>query len=183
MTSIPDLSKLRGQGAAVKPVEKFQLKIHGLAPEDIYPNGDRYVVETIEVDEAMEFGSLLVVSGLGDVPDAQRKPWEKGMVEKRGVFPAVIVTVGNGHLLGLPDWPSRGAGTGEIMAPSRSKAEVPMFFESGQVVFVDYNAKGRSLRMIGREVRIVNQIDVLASLPIEKVRLERHDGVWVQVQG
>ena len=58
-----------------------------------------------------------------------------------------------------------------------------MFFHPEQVVFVDKNMRGRALRMVGREIRIINQIDVLASLPLSLVRLRRVNGVWTQVTG
>jgi hypothetical protein len=58
-------------------------------------------------------------------------------------------------------------------------ASVPMFYGEGDVLLIDHNAKGRALMIVGRECRIVNQIDVLAR--IEGVHLERRDGAWVQV--
>ena len=171
---VPDLSQIR------KTVPIFKLKIHDFDAEDFVPNGDRYVIEQIDFDEEVEFGQILVVSGAGENTS---KPWEpKGaQVEARGVFAGVVVSAGNGHLLGLPDWPERShvnPSGFDIPAQPRSRAEVPMFFKPGDVVLVDYNAKGRNMRIVGRSLRIVSQYDILTSIP--KVRLQRVNGEWIQ---
>lgn len=135
--------------------KRFELKIHEVSPEDIEPNGDRYVVEVINLDEKIELGQLLVVT---QDPNADPKdPMANPLLEKRGVLAAVIITKGNGHLLGL-------------------EASVPMFYEPGDVVLVDANMKGRAIRILGREARIVNQIDILARL--SGIRLQRVDDTW-----
>lgn len=154
--------------------EKFKLKLHGIEPEAIIPNGDRYLVETLEVDDVMQFGQLLVIVQDPNVNprDAKADP----QVENRGIIAAVIVQAGNGHLLGLADHALvLSAGAERI---ERAPADVPMFFEAGDVVLIDRSARGRPLRYANRELRLVNQIDVLAR--IEGIRLVRKDGVWTQ---
>lgn len=141
----------------------FKLKIHELAPEDFVPNGDRYVVEAIEIEEDVEFGQLLVRNYAA--PGPKGRPWEMSDVEARGCFAAVVLSAGNGHLLGLPDWADR-----------PSSASVPMFYGVGDVVLVDFNGKGRNLKIMGRQVRVVNQIDVLCGIPRAKLMLV--DGKW-----
>jgi hypothetical protein len=153
---------------APKP-ERFSLKIHEVSPEDITPNGDRYVVEVIDIDEAVQLGQLLVITQ--QKPDKPGDPMADPTVENRGVLAAVVVSVGNGHLLGLPDHKLKADGDEVLTSP----ADVPMFYEPGQVVLVDYNARGRALKILNRECRIVNQIDVLGSLP---VRLRRGENGW-----
>jgi len=133
---------------------RYELKIHEVAPEDIEPLGDRYVVEVIDIDEKIELGQILVVT---QQPKEDNSPMADPTVERRGVLAAVVVSVGNGHLLGIKD-------------------EVPMFYSVGDCVLVDHNAKGRALKIVGRECRIVNQIDCLARLPM---RLVRVDGEWI----
>lgn len=165
------------KGAHLRSITKrdrFQLKIHNVAPESIIPNGDRYVVEVIDLDETIELGQMLVVTQ--DPTLDPKDPRNNPQIEQRGVLTAVIVQRGNGHLLGLPD-PA-------LLTPSdsivRSSADVPMFYEPGDVVFVDHNAKGRNVKIVGRECRIVNQIDVLAK--VEGIKLERaEDGDWKPV--
>lgn len=170
----PKITHLR----AVTKRDRFQLKIHNVAPESIIPNGDRYVVEVIDLDETIELGQMLIVTQ--DPTLDPKDPRNNPQIEQRGVLTAVIVTRGNGHLLGLPDprlITKNPAGTDTI---TREKADVPMFYEPGDVVFVDHNAKGRNVKIVGRECRIVNQIDCLAK--IEGIKLERtEDGDWKQV--
>lgn len=158
---------------AVSSRNLFKLKIHNVKPEDINPNGDRYLVEEIDVDEYIERGGLLVITQQAsqNLGDPQADP----SIERRGVIVAVIIRAGNGHLLGLPD-PAFALGD----KVEREWADVPMFYEEGDVVFVDHTAKGRALKILGREVRLVNQIDVLAKL--EGVKLKRGDDGWEQVE-
>lgn len=157
--------------------KRFQLKLHNIAPEHFIPNGDRYIVEVIDFDDVVELGQMLVA-----VQDPQINPTDPKAdpsVEVRGVLGGVIVRGGNGHLLGLPDprlvtWLNPMTDQPTIV---REPADVPMFYQAGDVVFVDRNAKGRNLRVVGREVRIVNQIDILAK--IDGIRLVRdEDGNW-----
>ena len=157
----------------------FKLKIHDLKPEDLTPNGDRYVVEEIDVDEQIERGQLLVITQ--NAPRHPGDPNADPTIENRGVIVAVVIRAGNGHLLGLPDpriAVKDAIGNGERVA--RQPADVPMFFEEGDVVFVDHNAKGRALRILGREIRVINQIDCLAKL--EGVKLKRTENGWEQVE-
>lgn len=150
---------------------RFKLKIHDIAPEAIEPNGDRYVVEVIDLDETIQLGQMLVVTQ--DPTINEKDPMADPKVEKRGVLAAVIVDRGNGHLLGLPD-PVIVDGKGDLQRPA---ANVPMFYQPGDVVFVDHNAKGRNVKIVGRECRIVGQIDILAR--VRGVRLRRgEDGDW-----
>jgi hypothetical protein len=126
-------------------------------------------VETNDVHEQVTFGRLLIVTQQPQINP--RDPASDPSVETRGVVPAVVITAGNGHLLGIPDpWV---ACDDQLFHKS---ADVPMFYKPGDVVFLDHNARGRALRMFGREIRIVNQIDVL--LKLDGVRLVRVDGVW-----
>jgi len=165
---------------------RYELKIHEVNPEAIIPNGDRYLVEVIEIDEKILLGQLLVVT---QAPEDRGGPMADPNVERRGVLAAVIVTAGNGHLLGLPDpriavansfaasdggsvTYSRGSDTVE-----RHPADVPMFYEPGDVVFVDFNARGRALKILNRECRLVNQIDVLAKLKGKRLK-RTTDGGW-----
>lgn len=152
--------------------ERFELKIHEVSPENIAPNGDRYVVEVIDLDENIQLGQILIVSQ--DPNINPRDPSANPTIEQRGVLAAVVIRGGNGHLLGLPDTAT--ATTSDRIV--RTAADVPMFFEAGDVVLVDRNAKGRALKIVGRECRIVNQIDVLAK--IDGVRLVRDDNAWVR---
>jgi hypothetical protein len=156
------------------------LKLHEIAPEDIVPNGDRYLVEVIDIDEKVLLGQLLVVTQ-NEQLDARGNPLADPTVERRGVLAAVVISVGNGHLLGLPDIPM----TSKVGTPQEETenvwASVPMFYEPGDVVLIDHNAKGRALKIAGRELRIVNQIDILAQ--VSGVLLQRtEDGkTWEQV--
>lgn len=174
MAQLDPTARLR---AVVSSSPRFELKIHEIAPEDIIPNGDRYVVEVIDLDETVQLGQLLVVTQ----PSRQNPndPLVDPTVENRGVLAAVVVSVGNGHLLGLPDPALAVLNRNGCESVERSKADVPMFYEPGDVVLVDHNAKGRALKIVGRECRIVNQIDVLAALP--KVKLLRTERGWEKV--
>lgn len=153
---------------------RYELRIHDIAPEDIVPNGDRYVVEVIDIDEKVLLGQLLIVTQ-AEAPKDPNNPMADPQVERRGVLAAVIVSVGNGHLLGLPD-PKLVVGGEQNSWVQRESADVPMFFSPGDVVFVDHNAKGRALQILKRECRIVNQIDILGSVP--KLRLKHTDDGW-----
>jgi co-chaperonin GroES (HSP10) len=157
---------------APRPRGKFQLLIHSVALEDIEPLGDRYVLETIDLDEKIELGRILVVTQ--DAIRDPRDPSSDPRLENRGVIAGVIVRAGNGHLLGLPDPAFVAAGGGDELL--RGSADVPMFCEPGDVVLVDHNAKGRALKILGREGRVINQIDVLAK--IEGIRLRRVGDEW-----
>jgi len=151
---------------------KFELRLHELDPQNIEPLGDRYVIEEIKVDEAVEFGSLLVVTeGEAKPEDDPRNPMARPNVERRGVMPGVIVGVGNGHLLGLPD--VRIELRGVIHC---EPADVPMFAKPGDVVLVDINNRGRALRIAGRTLRVINQIDVLSI--VRGVRLKWTESGW-----
>jgi hypothetical protein len=124
-------------------------------------------------------GQLLVITKDPNIDE--KDPMADPTVERRGVLAAVIITAGNGHLLGLPDprvyvgkdsnnnWNA----TNDIV---RVPADVPMFFNPGDVVFIDHNAKGRALKIGTRELRICNQIDVLSK--INGIRLMRVNGEW-----
>lgn len=154
----------------------FELDLHEFEPEDMEPIGDRYIVEELGVNEQVEFGSLtLLVQGEPGPNDDPRNPMSNPNVEKRGVMPAVVISKGNGHLLGFPDprFVVKRAG-GEYI--TRESADVPMWLERGDVVLIDINMKGRALRIAGRTLRTVNQMDVLVKLT--KVRLVRKDGKW-----
>ena len=154
--------------------------MHGIEPEELTPNGDRYLVEIIDIDETFEVGTILVVTPAAAVD--QRDPMQRpgGAMEARGVIPAVVLKRGNGHLLGLADWANvvtPGSGLERDLQIVRTPANVPMFYDIGDVVFVDHNARGRGLRILGREVRLVNQIDILAAH--DTLRLERdEEGEW-----
>lgn len=184
MSEIPIVNRQPDPDLGLEPkFEMFKLKIHELDVEDFIPNGDRYVVEAIEIDENVEFGQLLVVTNVPVEPKPGDQPWKKPSVEARGCFAAVICTVGDGHLLGYPDWPQEvlnNAYGGEALSGFRDRATVPMFFKKGQIVLVDYNAKGRNLKILGKHYRVVNQIDILTSIP--RIQLERVEGVWREVQ-
>lgn len=149
---------------------KFELKLHELTPEEIIPNGDRYVVEIVNVDDSIELGGVLVL--IQDPNINPKDPSADPKVERRGVLVGIVLTAGNGHLLGLHDLPPDKNGV-------RPLATVQMFYNPGTVVFIDHNARGRNLRLVGREIRVVNQIDILAAVP--KMRMKRtKEGTWEQ---
>ncbi len=155
------------------PPARFKLNLHAIPVEEYEPNGDRYVIEVIDLDDSIEMGSVLVISQ--EQPERPGDPMADPRVERRGVIAGVVVSAGDGHLLGLPDPAFYDKGEENDLVYGR--AQVPMFFGPGDVVLVDHNAKGRSLRVVGREVRIVNQIDVLAC--VRGVRLKRtEEGGW-----
>lgn len=170
------------QAVAPSPVkhDRFVLKINEVQLEDIRPNGDRYTVEVIDLDEKIELGQILVVTQ--DPSVNPRDPAGNPQVEQRGVLTAVVVRAGNGHLLGLPDQRIAVKNLAGVVEVERHPADVPCFYAPGDVVFVDRNAKGRALRILGREGRIVNQIDILAGLEEKgkQLRLARVDGTWVR---
>jgi len=182
--------KARALLAATKP--RVQLKIHEIKPEDIEPNGDRYCIEAIDFDETIELGSLLVITQPvpqkdeygREIPDSH--PQADPTIERRGVIAGIIITAGNGHLLGLPDpgvavtkQGPHGAPMGDLL--TRVPADVPMFFKPGDVVLIDHNAKGRALKIVGREYRIVGQIDILAR--VNGIRVRRNDdGDWERIE-
>lgn len=155
-----------------KSDERFELKIHDVPPEKIIPNGDRYCVEVIDIDETILLNQFLITSQ--DAPIDPKDPRANPQVEQRGVLPAVVITAGNGHLLGLPDLEPNEKG-------ERPTASVPMFYKEGDVVFIDRSAKGRAIKIVMREVRLINQIDVLAK--VDGIRLVRKDGKWEREQG
>lgn len=163
--------------------QRYELRIHDISPEDIEPNGDRYVVEVIDFDETILMGQMLVVTQ--DPKINPTDPTADPRLERRGVIGAVILRAGNGHLLGYSD-PRIYVGhdRGRNYNPSndivRVPADVPMFFQPGDVVFVDHNMRGRDLKILGREVRIVSQIDILGRL--EGISLMRVDGEWQEVK-
>jgi hypothetical protein len=150
-------------------LEKFHLLLHDFDPTEMLPIGDRYIVETIPVEETVKFGSFVVVANVGGDTNP-RDPSGNPAVERRGVLPAVIIAAGNGHLLGLPD--HKIVVDGKIV---REPADVPIFFTPGDVVLLDMNAKGRSLMIVDREIRVVNQMDCLVKLPL---RLEWTEQGW-----
>jgi co-chaperonin GroES (HSP10) len=155
---------------------RFELRIHDIEPEDLEPLGDRYIVEVIDFDESkVLLGQLLVVT---QQPKTAGNPNADPNVEGRGVFAAVVVEKGNGHLLGLPD--PRVVVTyspQHAQMIERVSADVPMFCEPGDVVFVDHNARGRGFKILGKECRVINQIDILARY--KKMQLKRtEDGGW-----
>ena len=165
---------VRPQGA-----QRFELKIHAVTLENIEPNGDRYVVEQLATNEMMELGSLIAYTPA----DPNARPGDPNAdptIEQRGVIVAVIVRAGNGHLLGLPDPAFMTKHPDGIEHIVREHADVPMFFGPGDVVFIDHNARGRALKVYGREGRIVGQIDVLGRL--EGVKLKRVNDRWEQVE-
>ena len=97
-------------------------------------------------------------------------------IERRGVLAAIVLRGGDGHLLGLPD--PKLVVNGEIQ---RSPCDVPMKYTYGDVVLVDVNAKGRDVQILGKEIRIVNQIDILSH--IEGIKMQKNDaGEWEQVE-
>lgn len=169
------MAHLDPRAIAARTNSRYELKIHEIDPDAIVPNGDRYLVEVIDIDEKILLGQLLVVT---QAPEDRGNPMADPNVERRGVLAAVIVTKGNGHLLGLPDW-AVGVPEGQhtMGGVTRKPADVPMFYEPGDVVFVDFNARGRALKVLNRELRIVNQIDVLAKLGGQRLK-RAADGGW-----
>lgn len=161
--------------------ERFKLKMHDIAPEDLDPNGDRYIIEEIEMDDNFVMGSMLVVTNINADPNAGTAQADP-TIEKRGVIAGVVIGVGNGHLLGLPDL----APDYNDPAPGvRPWAAVDMFYQPGDVVFIDHNARGRAFKLPNRAtVRVCNQIDVLCQLKRkgEPVRLVRKDDTWAEAE-
>jgi hypothetical protein len=156
-------------------VAKFMLELHDFDPAAMEPIGDRYIVETIPVEDTVKFGSFLIMAQGAQIDP--KNPMATPGVERRGVLPAVIIALGNGHLLGLPDprlVKRDGAGMDTIV---REAADVPMFLKPGDMVLLDMNSKGRALQIVDREIRVVNQIDCLVKLPL---RLTWTDEGWVR---
>ena len=164
----PAIPILRDHSKTIAP---FMLELHEFEPAAMEPNGDRYVVETLFVDELVKFGSLLVHAVQPEIDP--RDPKADPTVEKRGVLPAVILAVGNGHLLGLPDprvVVRNISGNEEV---ERHPADVPMWYKPGDVVLVDMNSKGRALKLANREIRVIGQIDCLVKIA-RASRVDRH---------
>lgn len=172
--------------------ERFKLKMHDVAPELLIPNGDRYICEEIEMDDNFVMGQILVVTNTGQNAKPG-DPMADPAIEKRGVIAAVVVNAGNGHLLGLPDlapieqsvgiaYDKDGEEEGAMWQPGdRPWPSVAMFYEPGDIVFIDHNARGRAFKLPGRAIiRVCNQIDILAHL--DGVKLERKDDTWVEVE-
>ena len=163
---------LRKHGKTIKP---FMLELHEFEPAAMEPIGDRYIVETLFVEETVQFGSLLVYTPQAEADPMN--PMNNPKAEKRGVLPAVIIACGNGNLLGLPDTYTtvrQAAGHDEV---ERHAAEVPVEVRIGDVVLIDMNYKGKALKIADREIRVINQVDALVRLP---VRLIWTDEGWVR---
>lgn len=166
---------------------RLQIKLHEIAAESIVPCGDRYLIEVVDFDEAFQLGQLLVLTK--DMQINLKDPKADPMVEPRGVIGGVVLAVGNGHLLGIPDHAiveyHQLGDDGEEPALIRPPANVPMFHSLGDLILVDHNAKGRNLKLRGREIRIVGQIDVLANLTLKNPALKffrNESGVLEQSQ-
>lgn len=183
MNSIPNLRPV-GQPKLVtdgSSSDRPTLKIHNIDAMMLKPNGDRYTIEVCDFDETLQLGQLLVVTPPeGEHKTTKTHPLDP-IVEQRGVIGGIILRGGNGHLLGLPDAivaVNRDDGTQHLES---DWAAVPMFFEHGDVVLVDRNAKGRALKIIGHEYRVVNQIDIL--LHVEGIKaVKDEDGKWQIVE-
>jgi len=158
-----------------KTIKQFMLELHEFEPAAMEPIGDRYVVETLFVEETVKFGSLLVYTPQADIDP--RDPAANPKAEKRGVLPAVIITAGNGHLLGLADPRLVVGSPSGLTHVERHPADVPMFLKPGDVVLIDMNYKGKALKIADREIRVINQMDCLVKLP---VRLLWSDEGWVR---
>ena len=165
-------------------VKKFMLELHEFDPAEMEPIGDRYIVETIPVEETVSFFSFIVVAGGTDPSTIDpRNPLSNPNVERRGVVPAVVVATGNGHLLGLPDPRLVVPFANTMREPvqitrydvERHAADVPMFLAPGDVCLIDFTSKGRALKIIDRDIRVINQIDCLVKL---KVRLKWTPEGW-----
>ena len=156
--------------------KKFMLELHEFDPAEMEPIGDRYIVETIPVEETVSFFSFIVVAGGTDPSTIDpRNPLANPNVERRGVVPAVVIANGNGHLLGLPDPRIALHMASGIEYVERHAADVPMFLSPGDVCLIDFTSKGRALKIIDRDIRVINQIDCLVKL---KVRLKWTDTGW-----
>lgn len=174
---IPNLRPLESS----KGVTYFKLPLHQIPPEQIQPNGDRYLVEVIDVEDTIQLGQMLVVVQPQQVND--KDPSADPQIENRGVIAGVVITAGNGHLLGLADHATvvynEDDDGRDIPEMTRVPADVPMFYHPGDVVLIDRNSRGRALKIVNHEYRLVNQIDCLAK--IDGVRLKRNDsGEWEQ---
>jgi hypothetical protein len=158
--------------------KKFMLELHEFDPAEMEPIGDRYIVETIPVEETVSFFSFIVVAGGTDPSTIDpRNPLANPNVERRGVVPAVIIANGNGHLLGLPDPRIALKMSGGQDVVERHPADVPMFLTPGDVCLIDFTSKGRALKIIDRDIRVINQIDVLVKL---KVRVKWTEEGWAR---
>lgn len=158
-----------------KTIKQFMLELHEFEPAAMEPIGDRYVVETLFVEETVQFGSLLVYTPQADIDP--RDPAANPKAEKRGVLPAVIIRGGNGHLLGLADPRIAVRSVNGRDEVERHPADVPMFLKPGDVVLIDMNYKGKALKIADREIRVINQMDCLVKLP---VTLTWTDEGWVR---
>lgn len=169
---------------ANKKNERFKLTMKEIAPEDLDPNGDRYIIEEIEMDDTFVMGAIMVVTNVNADPNANTAQADP-TIEKRGVIAGVVIGVGNGHLLGLPDLAPVAQDAAPYIAGDRPWSSVDMFFQAGDVVFIDHNARGRAFKLPGRAIiRVCNQIDVLAQLKRKgvPVRLVRKDDTWVEAE-
>lgn len=160
---------------------RFKLRIHDITPERFIPNGDRYVIEIVDFDETILLGQVLVATQDPNIDP--RDPKADPTIEQRGVIGGIVISAGNGHLLGIPD-PRLVARINPMSDAStivREAADVPMFYKPGDIVLVDRNAKGRNIKVLGREIRVINQMDVLCH--IQGITCHRtEDGDWEQVE-
>lgn len=164
---------------------KFVLKQQHLDPTAWTPVGDRYTIEEIEVDNSVELnGTRFLLPGQSE----KDKGWKAG----------VIVRVGNGHLLGVPDLavsmthkpqgqpddnPSvekaRALGAQFMTEDAivvRPPAAVPMFFNVGDVVLVERWA-GREITLGTKKYWVVAQEHCLLSLDTPRL-VRGENGEW-----
>ena len=145
-------------------------------------NGDRYLVEVLELGDRVTAHGIHIPQVKSDRADEFDRGW----------FPALVLDVGNGHVLTTPDHaavlgnmtpketldaikggdrdalesiqlPANAENITEVAVLVRPRATVPMFFKVGDVVAID-GSTGRKIEIEGKEFRIVNQVDVLRRL-------------------
>lgn len=158
-----------------------KIAINELDAEDLEPTGDRYTVEVAEFDEQVVLGKIFISPKQPSIDP--RDPLADPKAELRGVFGAIICGVGSGHLLGIPDIlvvKNPQAASPEV---TREWASVDMFHAVGDVVFVHATQRGAALHIIGRDLRIINQMDILANITHKRPDLKyvRVGGVWRKI--
>jgi co-chaperonin GroES (HSP10) len=167
-------------------VERFVFRYRNLDPRRLRPIGDRYLIEVLDVDEEKVGGIYLPEQS------EEQKGWAVG----------VVFSIGNGHRLEEHDpivvvpegykadpklteqeqmqrrMSALGYTTpsmGDESTVMRYPALVPMFFQPGEVIFVE-RYSGRQFTMSGRTMRFVSQVDCLGTSGMYLKMNE--DGSW-----
>jgi co-chaperonin GroES (HSP10) len=170
---------------------KRRVNLNAQDPRNIAPNGDRYLVELLEIEENVTVmgndGPIKIIIAQEHAPTKRPDGKVDPGVEAellRGWRAGLILRVGNGHRLEVSDPyvvmpgvstdkeledyktgkvpPPRGA---QVITESHTlfqpQAKVQMFYAPGDVVLIE-RLTGREVTLQGKRYAIVNQQDVLA---------------------